>query len=221
MPNQKAKNPYYEMFPDHHLNTSFRYARGSYERSVDEAIGKLIEEVLDLVPKEARDFVCKNISFIGPIDRPTCQLDRIYQEDDSSEGEGFSGMIFLEATLPYLPVDYQKYYIAHEIAHLYLDHDDPEVTGEITEKEADEFAAEHQCPKPKLVPSAYDDILYEDVKKFTVERKSISAAAIQKRFRVGYTRAALLLELLEEEGVIGSADGATPREVLGKGCGSE
>ncbi len=43
-----------------------------------------------------------------------------------------------------------------------------------------------------------------------------SASFLQRRLRVGYARAARLLDLLEEEGTIGPADGAKPREVYKK-----
>ena len=47
-----------------------------------------------------------------------------------------------------------------------------------------------------------------------IESKKASASLLQRRLRVGYARAARLIEELEEHGVIGPADGARPREVL-------
>jgi DNA segregation ATPase FtsK/SpoIIIE, S-DNA-T family len=57
------------------------------------------------------------------------------------------------------------------------------------------------------------DPLYEEVKKTVVETRKASASFLQRRFRIGYARAARLLDMLEEAGVIGSGEGAKPREV--------
>lgn len=59
-----------------------------------------------------------------------------------------------------------------------------------------------------------DDELYEEAKNMVLEMGKASASLLQRRLRVGYARAARLLDLLEEEGVVGPADGAKPREIL-------
>lgn len=59
-----------------------------------------------------------------------------------------------------------------------------------------------------------DDDLYNDAKQLVIQAGKGSASLLQRRLRVGYARAARLLDLLEEQGVIGAADGAKPREVL-------
>lgn len=58
-----------------------------------------------------------------------------------------------------------------------------------------------------------DDELYADAKETVVTAGKASASLLQRRLRVGYARAARLLDLLEEKGVIGPGDGAKPREV--------
>jgi len=58
-----------------------------------------------------------------------------------------------------------------------------------------------------------DDSLYEDAKKTVIESKKASASLLQRRLRVGYARAARLLDILEDKGIIGPGDGAKPREV--------
>ena len=57
------------------------------------------------------------------------------------------------------------------------------------------------------------DAFYEQSKKEVMRAGKASASLLQRRLRVGYARAARLLDLLEEKGVIGPADGAKPREV--------
>lgn len=59
-----------------------------------------------------------------------------------------------------------------------------------------------------------DDKLYEEAKKIVVEAGKASASYLQRRLRVGYARAARLLDMLEEEGVIGPGEGAKPRDIL-------
>ena len=58
-----------------------------------------------------------------------------------------------------------------------------------------------------------DDELYEEAKKVVIQAKKASASLLQRRLRVGYARAARLLDMLEENSVIGPGDGAKPREV--------
>jgi len=57
--------------------------------------------------------------------------------------------------------------------------------------------------------------LLEDARKVVLESKKASASLLQRRLRVGYARAARLIDLLEERGVVGPQDGAKPREVYG------
>ena len=58
-----------------------------------------------------------------------------------------------------------------------------------------------------------DDALYVDAKEVVVQAGKASASLLQRRLKVGYARAARLLDILEENGVIGAGDGAKPREV--------
>ena len=66
-----------------------------------------------------------------------------------------------------------------------------------------------------------DDELYNDVVTFVVEQQKASASLLQRRFKVGYNRAARIIDLLEERGIIGPANGSKPREVLVKLDGEE
>jgi S-DNA-T family DNA segregation ATPase FtsK/SpoIIIE len=58
-----------------------------------------------------------------------------------------------------------------------------------------------------------EDPLYEEAKKIVIESKKGSASLLQRRLRVGYARAARLLDILEDRGIIGPGEGAKPREV--------
>lgn len=58
------------------------------------------------------------------------------------------------------------------------------------------------------------DDMYNDALRVVVESKKASTSLLQRRLRIGYARAARIIEEMEEQGVIGAADGARPREVL-------
>jgi S-DNA-T family DNA segregation ATPase FtsK/SpoIIIE len=59
-----------------------------------------------------------------------------------------------------------------------------------------------------------DDELYNEAKKLVIKTGKASSSYLQRRFRIGYARAARLLDMLEERGVVGPGEGAKPREVL-------
>lgn len=58
-----------------------------------------------------------------------------------------------------------------------------------------------------------EDPLFDEVKKIVLETQKASASFLQRRLRIGYSRAARLIDMLEEKGIVGPADGAKPREV--------
>jgi len=61
------------------------------------------------------------------------------------------------------------------------------------------------------------DELLPQAEEIVTRARKASASLLQRRMRVGYARAARLLDLLEEKGVIGPADGAKPRRVYETG----
>ncbi len=63
--------------------------------------------------------------------------------------------------------------------------------------------------------SFYDeeDSLYEEAKKIVIESRKASASLLQRRLKIGYARAARLIDMLEERGVVGPGEGAKPREI--------
>lgn len=61
-----------------------------------------------------------------------------------------------------------------------------------------------------------DDPIYDEVVKFALDTGKVSASLLQRRFRLGYNRAARIIDLLEERGIIGPQNGSKPREVLVK-----
>ena len=61
-----------------------------------------------------------------------------------------------------------------------------------------------------------DDPLYNEIVEFVIENQKASASLLQRKFKLGYNRAARIIDLLEERGVIGPSRGSKPREVLVK-----
>ncbi len=66
-----------------------------------------------------------------------------------------------------------------------------------------------------------EDDLYDDARIAVIEAGKASTSYLQRKLRVGYSRAARLMDLLEEKGVIGPQDGSKPREILSQGGSDE
>jgi S-DNA-T family DNA segregation ATPase FtsK/SpoIIIE len=62
-----------------------------------------------------------------------------------------------------------------------------------------------------------EDDLYEEARDIVMKAGKASTSYLQRKLRVGYARAARLIDMLEERGVIGPGEGAKPREVMGGG----
>ncbi len=63
-----------------------------------------------------------------------------------------------------------------------------------------------------------EDDLYEEAREIVISAGKASTSYLQRKLRVGYARAARLIDMLEERGVIGPGEGAKPREVLQGGA---
>ena len=63
---------------------------------------------------------------------------------------------------------------------------------------------------------AIEDPLYEEAKQVILAAQKASASLLQRRLRIGYARAARLIDILEERGVVGPAEGAKPRVVFAR-----
>ncbi len=65
-----------------------------------------------------------------------------------------------------------------------------------------------------MVDDDEEDDLYEEAKQAVIEANKASTSYLQRKLRVGYSRAARLIDILEERGVIGPGEGSKPREIL-------
>lgn len=59
-----------------------------------------------------------------------------------------------------------------------------------------------------------DDDMWHDAVRVVIEGRKASTSLLQRRLRIGYSRAARIIETMEEQGIVGPADGSRPREVL-------
>jgi DNA segregation ATPase FtsK/SpoIIIE, S-DNA-T family len=79
----------------------------------------------------------------------------------------------------------------------------------IRDKDSDEGGEEND---EEISPEL--DAIYEDAVRVVVESGKASTSLLQRRLRLGYGRAARLLDMMERDGIISSPDGSRPREVL-------
>ncbi|MDI6799270.1 MAG: DNA translocase FtsK 4TM domain-containing protein [Actinomycetota bacterium] len=68
--------------------------------------------------------------------------------------------------------------------------------------------------KSKFALDDYDDDLFDDALELVVSTGMASVSMLQRRLRIGYTRAARLMDILEEKGIVGVTEGSRPRPVL-------
>ena len=68
----------------------------------------------------------------------------------------------------------------------------------------------------KIEKEEYDDPLYNEIVDYVIKAGKVSASFLQRKYRLGYNRAARIIDLLEERGIIGPQNGSKPREVLVK-----
>jgi len=61
-----------------------------------------------------------------------------------------------------------------------------------------------------------EDPLYNEIVEFVIKTGKVSASLLQRKYRLGYNRAARIIDILEEKGIIGPQNGSKPREVLVK-----
>jgi S-DNA-T family DNA segregation ATPase FtsK/SpoIIIE len=89
---------------------------------------------------------------------------------------------------------------------------EPEYIEEIVQKQQTSFSGE--ASYGDVDSDGDSDPLLPEAKDVIMRAKKASASLLQRRLRIGYARAARILDLLEEQGIIGPGDGAKPREVL-------
>ena len=78
----------------------------------------------------------------------------------------------------------------------------------VRDRDRDEVGEEDEEESAEL------DAVYEDAVRLVVESGKASTSLLQRRLRLGYGRAARLIDMMERDGIVGAPDGSKPREVL-------
>ncbi|MFZ5943636.1 MAG: DNA translocase FtsK 4TM domain-containing protein [Bacillota bacterium] len=122
---------------------------------------------------------------------------------------GRGDMLFYPTGYP-KPVRLQGVYVSdadvEEVVSFLKQQEKPEYVEEVTNQDVLEQN------KPKIEDD--DDDLIPEVAKLFIENGQASISLIQRRFRVGYNRAARIIDLMEKKGIIGGYEGSKPRQVL-------
>ena len=126
---------------------------------------------------------------------------------------GHGDMLYQSADLS-KPKRIQGAYISEEevkrVVDFIRDQSFEDEIEEIPEKITEEISEDGIPVSNEII----DDELYGDAKEVVIAAGKASASLLQRRLRIGYARAARLLDLLEEQGMIGPSNGAKPREVF-------
>jgi S-DNA-T family DNA segregation ATPase FtsK/SpoIIIE len=67
----------------------------------------------------------------------------------------------------------------------------------------------------KLTDQGEEDEFYQRAKEIVLRDNKASTSLLQRHLRIGYSRAARIMDLLEQNGVIGPAEGSRPRQIIG------
>ncbi len=128
---------------------------------------------------------------------------------------GAGDMLFLSGEMS-KPRRIQAPYISEQevkrVVSFIANENDSEALSEITLTEQNNRAGD---PLFSSDDDSDDDELYGEAKKTVMEAGKASTSYLQRKLGIGYARAARLMDILEEKGVIGPSDGAKPRDVMG------
>ena len=77
-------------------------------------------------------------------------------------------------------------------------------------------SADAQTARARYVEAVEKDDLYDDASRIVVQSGQASISYLQRRLRIGFSRAARLVDMMEMDGLVSAAAGGKPREVLVK-----
>lgn len=97
------------------------------------------------------------------------------------------------------------------------DHEVERIVAFVTEQQEADYQESMMPTEEEITGGGSEtpqDELYEEAKALIVEMQTASISLLQRRFRIGYNRAARLVDELEEHGIIGPSEGSKPRKVF-------
>ena len=120
-----------------------------------------------------------------------------------------------------VPIRVQGTFISEEEIKAVVDHTVAQQKAHYDETllmDEEEMNAKSSFDGPSTSNSrdADEEPLYNEIVEFVVTQGKASASLLQRRFHLGYNRAARVIDILEERGIIGPVNGSKPREVLVK-----
>ena len=128
---------------------------------------------------------------------------------------GAGDMLFLSGELA-KPIRLQSAFISEEELHNVVDYLKSQSSGhDLDSIDLDNVHGTGGEAAFSSMGGDDDDDLFEEAKQAVTEAGKASTSYLQRKLRVGYSRAARLMDLLEERGVIGPQDGSKPRDILG------
>lgn len=127
---------------------------------------------------------------------------------DSSGAEKLLG----RGDMLYLPVGMSK---PIRVQGAFLSDDEVErVVQHCIQQQEVQYQEDMIPESPSEVTTEVDDELYEEAVNLVIDMQTASVSMLQRRFRIGYTRAARLIDAMEERGIVGPYEGSKPRTVL-------
>jgi S-DNA-T family DNA segregation ATPase FtsK/SpoIIIE len=122
--------------------------------------------------------------------------DMLFLPPGTAKLQRFHGAFISEAELQRITDFWRAQKLVEDVLGERVDFHDQNPTEETTEDDLDEK--------------------YEEAVELVLETRQASISMLQRRLRVGYNRAARMIEMMEHQGIVGPSDGVKPREVLGK-----
>ncbi|MCX5706005.1 MAG: hypothetical protein NTZ92_08130 [Candidatus Omnitrophica bacterium] len=92
--------------------------------------------------------------------------------------------------------------------------DDAEFTKDASTKKNPSWEEEIQKEAIRCDDGVEKDELYDEAVRVIIESNQASVSILQKRMRLGYTRAARIIDMMEQEGLVGPFEGSKPRKIL-------
>ncbi|SDQ42015.1 DNA translocase FtsK [Virgibacillus salinus] len=95
------------------------------------------------------------------------------------------------------------------------------VTDHVRQIATPKYEFEQEQLLEQLVTGDHEDELLHEAVEFVVKQNSASTSLLQRHFKIGYNRAARLMDSMERSGIIGGQNGSKPREILASGVQAE